>query len=40
VLDAGVKMIEHAVEEFYNSDERTAYILSADHGMTDWGRSR
>jgi hypothetical protein len=25
------------IEEFYHHDKKTAYIFTADHGMTDWG---
>jgi hypothetical protein len=26
------------VEEFYQHDKKTAYIFTADHGMTNWGK--
>merc|ERR1719354_818423 len=35
-VDAGVRKIVQLFDEFYN-DSKTAYIFTADHGMTDWG---
>ena len=31
--------MEELVEGYYGNDGRTAYVMSSDHGMTDWGRS-
>uniref|UniRef100_A0A1B6CUA4 GPI ethanolamine phosphate transferase 1 n=1 Tax=Clastoptera arizonana TaxID=38151 RepID=A0A1B6CUA4_9HEMI len=36
VIDKGVEKIENIINNFYN-DNKTAFILTADHGMTDWG---
>lgn len=36
VVDHGVKEITELVEEFYG-DGKTAYVFTADHGMSDWG---
>lgn len=36
VVDKGVKEITELIEEFYN-DDRTAFVFTADHGMSDWG---
>lgn len=36
VVDQGVKEITETIEKFYN-DGRTAYVFTADHGMSDWG---
>jgi phosphatidylinositol glycan class N len=36
VVDEGIKEITKIVDEFYN-DGKTAYIFTADHGMSDWG---
>lgn len=36
VVDQGVKEITEMIDKFYN-DDRTAYIFTADHGMSDWG---
>ncbi|XP_021913441.1 GPI ethanolamine phosphate transferase 1-like isoform X2 [Zootermopsis nevadensis] len=37
IVDAGIKKIEEIIEEFYHYDKKTAYVFTADHGMTDWG---
>uniref|UniRef100_A0A803XZW5 GPI ethanolamine phosphate transferase 1 n=1 Tax=Meleagris gallopavo TaxID=9103 RepID=A0A803XZW5_MELGA len=36
-VDEGVKEIVSMLESFYGNDGKTAYILTSDHGMTDWG---
>ncbi|KAB5577758.1 GPI ethanolamine phosphate transferase 1 [Coniochaeta sp. 2T2.1] len=36
VVDQGVKEITEMIEEFYG-DDRTAFVFTADHGMSDWG---
>lgn len=36
VVDDGIKGVVKTFEQFY-SDNDTAYIFTADHGMTDWG---
>ncbi|KAJ1333573.1 GPI ethanolamine phosphate transferase 1 [Microdochium nivale] len=36
VVDQGVKEIVETIEKFYN-DDRTAFVFTADHGMSDWG---
>ncbi|KAK3581195.1 hypothetical protein CHS0354_024730, partial [Potamilus streckersoni] len=36
LVDAGIKKMYNLFEEFY-PDRQTAYIMSADHGMTNWG---
>ena len=30
--------MEELIEGYYGNDGRTAYVMSSDHGMTDWGR--
>ncbi len=35
-MDQGVKEITKLVEDFY-ADGKTAFIFTADHGMSDWG---
>lgn len=32
-----MKEIESTVKDFYGNDGKTAFIFTADHGMTDWG---
>jgi phosphatidylinositol glycan class N len=36
VVDQGVKEITELIDAFYN-DGKTAYVFTADHGMSDWG---
>ena len=36
VVDQGVKEITKLVENFY-ADGKTAFVFTADHGMSDWG---
>ncbi|NXU74904.1 PIGN transferase, partial [Oreotrochilus melanogaster] len=36
-VDEGIKEIASMIENFYGNDGKTAFILTSDHGMTDWG---
>ncbi|NXX49854.1 PIGN transferase, partial [Tricholaema leucomelas] len=36
-VDEGVKEIASMIDNFYGNDGKTAFILTSDHGMTDWG---
>lgn len=36
VVDQGVREITHLIERFYN-DDKTAFVFTADHGISDWG---
>ncbi|KAL4803977.1 Phosphatidylinositolglycan class N-domain-containing protein [Aspergillus unguis] len=36
LVDEGVKQITQLVENFYG-DDKTAFVFTADHGMSDWG---
>ncbi|XP_053840012.1 GPI ethanolamine phosphate transferase 1 [Vidua macroura] len=36
-VDEGVKEIASLIDSFYGNDGKTAFILTSDHGMTDWG---
>lgn len=36
IVDQGVKEITELIDEFYG-DDRTAFVFTADHGMSDWG---
>jgi phosphatidylinositol glycan class N len=36
-VDKGVREIVTLMEEFYGDDGQTAYVFTADHGMSDWG---
>ena len=37
VVDAGIQKVVELIEKFYDNDGKTAYVMSADHGMTNWG---
>ncbi|XP_068419607.1 GPI ethanolamine phosphate transferase 1 isoform X1 [Eschrichtius robustus] len=37
IVDEGLKEIVSTLKDFYGSDGKTAFIFTADHGMTDWG---
>ncbi|KAF6088908.1 phosphatidylinositol glycan anchor biosynthesis class N [Phyllostomus discolor] len=37
MVDEGVKELVSLFKEFYGNDEKTAFIFTSDHGMTDWG---
>lgn len=36
IVDEGVREITKLIEDFYN-DGKTAFVFTADHGMSDWG---
>ncbi|RYP91389.1 hypothetical protein DL770_002529 [Monosporascus sp. CRB-9-2] len=36
VVDQGVKEMTELIQKFYG-DDRTAFVFTADHGMSDWG---
>ncbi|CBF79187.1 hypothetical protein AN7049.2 [Aspergillus nidulans FGSC A4] len=36
LVDQGIKEISQLVEDFYG-DDKTAFVFTADHGMSDWG---
>lgn len=37
VVDEGVRRTVEVIERFYDHDGRTAFVFTADHGMSDWG---
>ncbi|RHZ74179.1 hypothetical protein Glove_227g81 [Diversispora epigaea] len=37
VVDEGINKIVKIIEDFYGNDEKTAYIFTADHGMSNRG---
>ena len=37
VVDDGVEKISKIVNDFYKHDDQTAWVFTADHGMSDWG---
>ncbi|MGH0152260.1 UNVERIFIED_CONTAM: hypothetical protein FKN15_058826 [Acipenser sinensis] len=36
IVDDGIKELVSVIEDFYGMDEKTAYVFTSDHGMTDW----
>lgn len=36
-VDERIKEIEGIIKDFYNNDGRTTFLMTSDHGMTDWG---
>jgi len=36
IVDEGIKEVSELIEKFY-SDGKTAFVFTADHGMSDWG---
>lgn len=36
IVDQGVEKITALIDNFY-ADDKTAYVFTADHGMSDWG---
>jgi phosphatidylinositol glycan class N len=37
VVDQGLKEVHDMVEEYFGHDGKTAWVFTADHGMSDWG---
>ncbi|GFO22357.1 GPI ethanolamine phosphate transferase 1 [Plakobranchus ocellatus] len=37
VIDKGIRETVKLVNDFFHNDGRTAFVMTADHGMTDWG---
>nr|KAF6330711.1 phosphatidylinositol glycan anchor biosynthesis class N [Myotis myotis] len=37
LVDEGIKEIVSLLKDFYGNDEKTAFLFTSDHGMTDWG---
>ncbi|XP_071175269.1 GPI ethanolamine phosphate transferase 1-like [Mytilus edulis] len=37
LVDTGIKEMVKLFDDFYDRDGKTTYIMSSDHGMTNWG---
>jgi phosphatidylinositol glycan class N len=37
VVDRGLEMVEALLQEYYGNDGKTAFVLTADHGMSNRG---
>lgn len=38
IVDRGIRTIVDMIEESFDHDNRTAYVFTSDHGITDWGK--
>jgi len=38
VVDKGIERITEMFEDVFDNDGKTAYVFTADHGMTNWGK--
>ncbi|XP_021188792.3 GPI ethanolamine phosphate transferase 1 [Helicoverpa armigera] len=36
-VDEGIKEIEQVIRDYYGDDGKTTFLMTSDHGMTDWG---
>ncbi len=37
LVDEGIQATVELLEEHFQHDGKTAYVLTSDHGMTNWG---
>ncbi|GAB6026889.1 hypothetical protein CHUAL_013534 [Chamberlinius hualienensis] len=37
IVDNGIRRVVNLLENYFESDGKTTYMFTADHGMTDWG---
>lgn len=37
-MDQGIGQIEKVIRDYYNDDGKTTFLMTSDHGMTDWGK--
>ncbi|XP_021352719.1 GPI ethanolamine phosphate transferase 1-like [Mizuhopecten yessoensis] len=37
LVDSGIKKMTELIEQYYGNDGKTSYLMTADHGMTNWG---
>ncbi|CAH0592491.1 unnamed protein product [Chrysodeixis includens] len=36
-VDQGIQEMEKLIRDFYGDDGKTTFLMTSDHGMTDWG---
>lgn len=36
-VDEGIKEMEKVIRDYYHDDGKTTFLMTSDHGMTDWG---
>ncbi|UJR32060.1 hypothetical protein I4U23_019528 [Adineta vaga] len=37
IVDGIIQRLENLIENYYKHDQKTTYLFTSDHGMTDWG---
>ena len=37
IVDGRIRRFVKIIDDFYNHDDKTAFVFTSDHGMTDWG---
>lgn len=37
-VDENIEKVEKVIRKFYGDDGKTTFIMTSDHGMTDWGK--
>lgn len=37
IVDKGIQKAVSQIEDFYEHDGKTVYVVTSDHGMTSWG---
>ncbi|CAF4858460.1 unnamed protein product [Rotaria sp. Silwood1] len=37
IVDGIIQRLENLIENYYKYDQKTTYVFTSDHGMTDWG---
>lgn len=37
-VDRGIREIEKVIRDYYGDDGKTTFLMTSDHGMTDWGK--
>jgi len=40
VVDKGIESVTDMFEDVFDNDGKTAYVFTADHGMTNWGMTK
>ena len=40
IVDDRIRRFVKIIDDFYNHDDKTAFVFTSDHGMTDWGETK
>ena len=38
IVDRGIEELISEIDKYFDHDGKTSYILTSDHGMTNWGK--